>query len=149
MDDPAIGEPVNNGAYYPANYDKPHDVTMMGNFRVNHRFSVSTNVTYSTGRPITLPVARYYYMGSERVLYSDRNAHRIPDYFRGDIAMNIDGNQKVKQRTHNSWTIGFYNITGRRNAYSVYYVSENGLINGYKMSIFGSIIPYINFNIRF
>jgi len=46
-------------------------------------------------------------------------------------------------------TIGVYNLTGRRNAYSVYYVSENGRVNGYKMSIFGSIIPFINFNIRF
>jgi hypothetical protein len=28
-------------------------------------------------------------------------------------------------------------------------VSENGLVNGYKLSIFGSAIPYVNFNIRF
>jgi hypothetical protein len=149
MDDPTTGIVVNNGDYYPANYDKPHDATMIGNFRVNHRFSLSANVTYSTGRPITLPVARYNYMGSQRVLYSDRNGYRIPDYFRADFSMNIQGNHKVNQKTHNSWTIGVYNLTGRRNAYSVYYVSENGRVNGYKMSIFGSIIPFINFNIRF
>ena len=149
MDDPTTGIVVNNGAYYPANYDKPHDATMIGNFRVNHRFSISGNVTYSTGRPITLPVARYTYMNSQRVLYSERNAYRIPDYFRADFSLNIQGNHKVNQKTHNSWTIGVYNLTGRRNAYSVYYVSENGRVNGYKMSIFGSIIPFINFNIRF
>lgn len=140
---------VNNGNYYPANYDKPHDVTLTGNFRLNHRFSVSLNSTYSTGRPITLPIGRYYYAGSQRVLYSDRNAHRIPDYFRTDLSMNIEGNHKVNQRTHNSWTIGFYNLFGRKNPYSVYYVSENGLVHGYKMSIFGSIIPFVNFNINF
>ncbi|MEI9806714.1 MAG: hypothetical protein WDO16_01870 [Bacteroidota bacterium] len=78
-----------------------------GNFRINHRFSLSLNSTYSTGRPITLPVARYYYGGAERVLYSDRNQYRIPDYFRTDFSMNIDGNHKVKQKTHNSWTLGF------------------------------------------
>lgn len=149
MDDPSTGIVVNEGKYYPANYDKPHDATMVGNFRINHRFSISTNVTYSTGRPITLPVGRYYYMSSQRVVYSDRNTYRIPDYFRTDFSMNIQGNHKVHQKTHNSWTLGLYNLTGRRNAYSVYYVSENGQVNGYKMSIFGNIIPFINYNIRF
>lgn len=149
MDDPTIAEPVNGGKFYPANYDKPHDATLIGNFKVNHRFSVSLNTTYSTGRPITLPIARYYYGGAQRVLYSDRNQHRIPDYFRTDLSMNIEGNHKVNQKTHNSWTIGLYNVTGRRNAYSVYFVTENGRINGYKLSIFGSIIPFINYNIKF
>jgi hypothetical protein len=140
---------VNRGEYYPANYDKPHDVTLAGNFRVNHRFSVSVNSTYSTGRPITLPIGRYYYAGSERVLYSDRNAHRIPDYIRTDFSMNIEGNHKVHQKTHNSWTIGVYNLLGRRNPYSVYFTSENGLVKGYKLSIFGNMLPFVNFNIRF
>jgi hypothetical protein len=147
--DTTQGALVNNGNYYPANYDKPHDVTLTGNFKINHRFSVSLNGTYSTGRPITLPIGRYYYAGSQRVLYSDRNAYRIPDYIRMDMSMNIEGNHKVNQKTHNSWTIGFYNLLGRKNPYSVYYVSENGLINGYKLSIFGSVIPFVNFNIFF
>lgn len=149
MDDPNAGEIINKGMYYPSNYDKPHDVTIIGNYRFNHRFSISLNGTYSTGRPITLPIGVYYYAGSLRTLYADRNAYRIPDYFRADFSMNIEGNHKVHQLTHNSWTIGVYNLTGRKNPYSVYYVSEGGAINGYKLSIFGSAIPYINFNIRF
>jgi hypothetical protein len=149
MDDPAAGEIINKGMYYPANYDKPHDLTVIGNYRISHRFSISLNATYSTGRPITLPAGVFYYGGSARTLYADRNAYRIPDYFRSDFAMNIDGNHKVHQKTHNSWTMGIYNITGRKNPYSVYYVSENGIIRGYKLSIFGSAIPYVNYNIRF
>jgi len=147
--DTTQGAVINGGDYYPANYDKPHDVTLAGNFRVNHRFSVSLNFNYSTGRPITLPIGRYVYAGAERVLYSDRNAYRIPDYYRTDLAMNIEGNHKVHQKTHNSWTIGFYNLLGRKNPYSVYFVTENGFIHGYKLSIFGSVIPFVNFNIRF
>ncbi len=149
QDDLSVGEIINKGNFYPANYDRPHDVTMIGNYRVNHRFSLSLNATYSTGRPITLPIGVFYYAGSARTLYADRNEFRIPDYFRADFSMNIDGNHKVHQLTHNSWTIGVYNLTGRKNPYSVYYVSENGITNGYKLSIFGSAIPYINFNIRF
>lgn len=143
------GELINGGAFYPANYDKPHDVTFVGNYRFSHRFSTSLNATYSTGRPITLPIGRFQYAGSQRTLYGPRNGHRIPDYFRMDFSMNIEGNHKIHQKTHNSWTIGVYNITGRKNPYSVYYVSEGGVINGYKLSVFGSAIPFVNYNIRF
>lgn len=148
-DDPTAGQSVNNGKYYPADFDIPSNITFVGNFRVNHRFSLSLNTVYSTGRPITLPIRQYYYAGSERVLYADRNSYRIPDYFRTDFSMNIDGNHKVNQKLHNSWTIGVYNLTGRHNPYSVYFQSQNGGLSGYKLSIFGSAIPFINFNTRF
>ncbi len=149
MDDPDVGDVINGGNYYPANYDKPHDFTLVGNYRLSHRFSFSLNTTYSTGRPITIPIGRYYYEGSLRALYSDRNAHRIPDYFRMDVSMNIEPNHRLKQKLHSSWTFGFYNLLGRKNPYSVYFVSENGVINGYKLSIFGAAIPYVNLNIKF
>jgi hypothetical protein len=149
MNDTTQGTLVNRGEYYPANYDKPHDVSVAGNYRISHRYSISVNLAYSTGRPITLPIGRFDYAGGGRTLYADRNANRIPDYFRADLSMSIDGNHKVNQRFHNSWTFGFYNVTARKNPYSVYYVSENAVINGYKLSIFGTIIPYINYNIRF
>lgn len=148
-DDPEAGEIINNGAFYPANYDKPHDLTFIGNYRISHRFSISVNTNYSTGRPITLPIGRFYYDGGVRTLYADRNSYRIPDYFRTDFSMNIEGNHKVHQKTHNSWTIGVYNLTGRKNPFSVYYVSQGGAINGYKLSVFGSAIPFVNFNIKF
>jgi len=149
MDDSLAGEVINGGEYYPSNYDKPHDINIVGNLKISHRFSISSNIVYSTGRPLTLPVGRYFYAGSQRVLYSDRNADRIPNTFRIDLSMNIEGNHKVQQKTHNSWTVGVYNLTGRDNPYSVYFISENGQIKGYQLSIFGSVIPYVNFNIRF
>ncbi|HVW12977.1 MAG TPA: TonB-dependent receptor [Mucilaginibacter sp.] len=149
QDDPFAGELINNGDWYPASYDKPHDFNFNGNYRFSHRFSVSLDVTYSTGRPITLPIAKYGYGGSERVFYSDRNAYRIPDYFRTDFSMNIEGNHRVHQLTHNSWSIGVYNLTGRANAYSTFFSEQGGVINGYQLSIFAKPIPFINYNIRF
>lgn len=149
QDDPNAGELINNGSWYPASYDKPNDVNLNGNYRFSHRFSVSLDMTYSTGRPITLPIAKYEYNGSERVYYSDRNVYRIPDYFRTDLAINIEGNHKVHQLTHNSWSIGIYNLTGRANAYSTFFQEQGGAINGYQLSIFARPIPFVNYNIRF
>lgn len=149
MNDPANGALINGGRFYSANFDKPHAFNFTGNYRFKHRYNLSLNVTYSTGRPITLPVAKYEYGGSQRVYYSDRNAYRIPDYFRTDLSFNVEGNHKVNQRTHNSWTFGFYNLTGRKNAFSTFFTQESGVIRGYQLSIFASIIPFVNYNIRF
>jgi hypothetical protein len=142
-------ETVNDGTYYPSNYDKPHAVNFIGNYKFSHRFSVSLNTTYSTGRPITVPQGRYYVDGANRLFYGPRNGERIPDYFRVDLSLNIEGNHKIKKLAHSSWTLGVYNLTGRRNAYSVFFQSQNGIIRGYKLSILGSPIPTLTYNFKF
>ncbi|HXB95847.1 MAG TPA: TonB-dependent receptor [Puia sp.] len=149
QDDPLAGELINNGNYYPASFDKPHNLNFIGNFRFTHRYSLSTNVVYSTGRPITLPLAVFSLGGSAGLYYSDRNQYRIPDYFRIDLSVIIDGNHRLKQSTHNFWTFGVYNLTGRKNPYSVYFVQENGQIKGYQLSIFGTLIPFATYTIKF
>jgi outer membrane receptor protein involved in Fe transport len=149
QDDPLAGQLVNNGNYYPASYDKPNMVNFIGNYRFSHRYSVSVNMVYSTGRPITLPLAVVHTSGASTLYYSDRNQYRIPDYFRTDISVSMDGNAKATKTTHNSWSFGIYNLTGRQNAYSVYFVQENGKVKGYQLSIFGAPIPFITYTIKF
>ena len=143
------GETINEGGEYPSNYDKPHDVTVISNYRFSRRFSISMNFTYSTGRPITLPLQQYMLDGSPRLIYTDRNQARIPDYYRFDFAMNIEGNHKIRKLAHSSWSLSVYNLTGRKNAYSVFFRSEDGEIKGYKLSIFGQPVPTITYNFRF
>ncbi len=147
--DSLTGEVINNGNYYPADFDKPNNFNFIGNYRFSHRYSISANVVYSTGRPITLPLAVFNNGGAVALYYSQRNEYRIPDYFRCDLSVNIDGNHKIKQRIHNSVTFGVYNLTGRQNAYSVYFINQNGKVQGYQLSIFGTPIPFITFNMRF
>ncbi len=148
-DDPLAGETINKGAYYPTSYDKPHSVNFISNYKFSHRLSMSVNVVYSTGRPITLPIGVFYSNGAQRLVYSNRNAYRIPDYFRTDISVNLDGNHKIKQTFHNSWSFGIYNVTARKNVYSAYFVSQAGFVKGYQLSIFGTAIPFISYNFKF
>jgi hypothetical protein len=142
-------ETVNSGKYYPSSYDKPHSMNFIGNYKFSRRFNFSLNVVYSTGRPITLPLAKYELGGASRLYYSERNQFRIPDYFRTDISINIEGNHKVKKLAHSSWTFAIYNLTARQNAYSVFFTSEDGKIKGYKLSIFGRPIPTVTYNFKF
>ena len=141
---------VNGGNWYNAAYDKPHDVKMVANYKITHRVSFSVNADYSTGRPITVPAAKYDYAGEERLYYSERNSYRIPDYFRVDAALNVEPTHKLKAFTHFSFTLGVYNVTGRKNVYSVYFDTDAaGNLQGHKLCIFGAPIPYINFNFKF
>ncbi len=142
-------EKVNDGEFFPASYDKPHAFNLLSNWKFSRRFSVSGNLTYSTGRPITYPVAKYNYGGTERLTYSDRNQFRIPNYFRFDLSINLEGNHKIKKLNHSSWTFAIYNVTGRDNAYSIYFVSQDGDVKGYQLSIFAEAIPTITYNFRF
>ena len=141
---------INGGKWYAASYDKPHDAKLVANYKFTHRVSISANADYSTGRPITVPVARYEYGGGYRLYYSDRNSYRIPDYMRIDASLNIEPTHKLAAFTHFSFSIGVYNVTGRKNVYSVYFDTDaDGQIQGHKLCIFGAPIPYVNFNFKF
>jgi hypothetical protein len=139
---------INFGNPYPANYDKPHALNLVLNYKLSRRLSFSSNVVYSTGRPITYPTAIFYQDGAQITYYSNRNEYRLPDYFRLDLAINLEGNLKKHKLIHGSWSFSVYNVTGRRNAYSVYFKSEQGTIKGYKLSIFGSPIVSLSYNFK-
>jgi len=147
--DSRISLPVNKGGWYPADFDKPHEFKFIGNYKFTHRYSLSLNCEFTTGRPITLPTSKYIFAGGEYVYYSDRNKYRIPNYFRTDISFNIEPSHHLTLLTHSMVSFGIYNVTGRKNAHSVYYISEDGVLKGYKLSIFGTLIPYVSYNIKF
>ena len=141
---------INGGDWYNAPYDKPHEFKLSGIYAFTHRYSLSLNIDYSTGRPVTIPVGKYMYDGMWRLSYSDRNSYRIPDYFRMDAAINIDPGHYLKALAHASFTIGVYNITGRKNPYSIYFRTDSrGEVKGYMLSVFATQVPYVNINILF
>ncbi len=151
QNDKRISRPINNGAWYPTEYDKPHDFKFVGNYKFTRRYSLSLNMDYSTGRPTTIPAGQYYdqQLGTTQVYYTDRNSYRVPDYFRMDLSFNVEASHHLTLATHSSISFGIYNLTGRKNVYSIYYVVENRKIKGYKMSIFGVPIPFVTYNIKF
>jgi len=149
LDSKFDSEIVNNGKYFAANFDKPHDLSAVLNYKFTKRYSLSSNFLYQTGRPITYPIGTYHYGNAEYTLYSDRNKYRIPDYIRLDIGLNIEGNHKIKKLAHSFWNISVYNVLGRSNPYSVYFVTEKGQVKAYKTSIFSIPVPSITYNFKF
>ncbi len=149
LDSPFREERVNSGNYFPSNFDKPHDLSVVLNYKFTRRVSLSSNIIYQSGRPVTFPVGSYSFNQSEFVLYSNRNQFRIPDYFRIDFGLNIEGNHKIKKFAHSFWSISVYNILGRKNPYSIFFISQDGEVQGLQSTIFGIPVPSISYNFKF
>ncbi|MDJ1469587.1 TonB-dependent receptor [Cytophagaceae bacterium DM2B3-1] len=142
-------EQVNEGDWYPANYDKPHTFNLVLNYQLKKRIGFSMNYTYSTGRPVTYPESKFAYGGIIIPDYGLRNQRRIPDYHRLDVAVNIDSGYRKKKKVDKSWTFAVYNLYSRNNAYSVFFKQEGGSANAYKLSIFGAAFPSLTYNFKF
>jgi len=148
IDSPIPGESINKGKPYPSNFDRPHNLTLVANLKMNRRLSFSANLVYMTGRPVTYPISVYYLNDLQYIYYSSRNSYRIPDYFRLDFSINMEGNLKKRKLFHSYWMLNIYNLTGRKNAYSVYFQSDEGKIDGYKLSIFGQPVVTLSWNLK-
>ena len=128
---------INQGETYPANFDIPHVFNGVATYHFSRRITLSSIITYQTGKPVTYPVNIYYVDGVPTIDYSNRNAYRIPAYFRTDISLTLEGNLRKDKFIHSSFAFNLYNVTGRENAYSVYFKTENGKIYSYKYSVIG------------
>ena len=145
-----VEETINRGEYFPSNFDKPHDFSLITNYKINRRFSTSLNVVFSSGRPVTYPTAKYTLSNREIVHFGDRNEFRIPNYFRVDLGINVEPSHRKNNLLYTYWSFSIYNLLGRNNAYSVFFRSdENGDIQGYQLSVLASPIPSLTYNIIF
>lgn len=142
-------EEINNGSFFPSNFDKPHDASLILNYKFSQRLSFSSNFVYQTGRPVTLPVGNFEFNNSEFVLYSNRNQIRIPDFYRLDVGLNLEGNHKKNKKIHSFWSLSIYNVLGRNNPYSVFFQNDEGSIKALQSSIFAVPIPSLSYNISF
>ena len=131
---------INEGKVYPANFDIPHAFNTVLNYHYRRRVTISSIITYQTGRPITYPTLVYYIDDIAYTDYSDRNKYRIPNYFRTDLSLTIEGNLRRNKIIHSSFMFSVYNLTGRKNPYSVYSKNIDGNIKSFKYSVIG--VPF-------
>ena len=142
-------EQINQGNWYPSNYDKPNNVNLVLNKKMPHHGALSFIVNYASGRPMTAIETSYIVNGVVLQVYSNRNRYRIPDYFRIDFSVTI-GN--VINKLDDSLTFSLYNLLGRQNAYSIFYERPSpdyAIPKPYKLSVLGSAFPSFTYNFSF
>ncbi|MFT4031461.1 MAG: TonB-dependent receptor [Siphonobacter sp.] len=140
---------INNGNWYKANYDRPHNFNTTLNINQGKYNSFSFNFVYSTGRPYTSPSGTILYQGQEYPFYTDRNEDRLPAYHRLDFSWYIHNPTMKNKRWVGTWAFTVYNLYARKNAYSVFYRTEDNVTNSYKLVIFGAPIVSLAYNFKF
>jgi hypothetical protein len=136
---------INNGKYYPSNFDKTHDLSITGIYEANLTWSFGANFIYTSGRPITYPKSRYEYGDIVVTQYEDRNSDRLPAYHRIDISATLHN------KWRGDWVFSLYNVYNRQNASSITFRQNEDnptITEAVRTTIFG-IIPSITYNFNF
>ena len=141
---------INNGKYYPARQDRTHDLSLVGIYQLNKRWTFSATFIYGTGNAVTYPTGKYEIGGLTTYSYSERNGYRLPSNNRLDIGATLEGKQHKKY--HSSWTFGIYNVYAHRDPYTVTFRDSKTVPNtteAVETSIFATRIPSVTWNFKF
>ena len=158
---------LNEGKVFAAKYDRRHDLSIVGTYKLNERWTFSTAFIYATGNTLTLPTS--WYIQEQNLLYNygARNSTRMAPYHRLDIsatlyskptkkhtdpATNIEVD--VKKKFRSNWAFSIYNIYNRANPFFLFVDNDGSFANGdvkitvKQVSLF-PIIPSVTWNFEF
>ena len=146
----AGGLGINNGNWYSTPWDRTHDISFTGSYKLNDKWRFSSNFAFQTGRPVTYPNGQFQYNGLSIPTYSERNADRLPAYHRLDVSATLTPWKNKGRKWQGEWVFGIYNIYNRRNAASITFGQNetSGLNEATRTAIFG-IIPSVTYNFKF
>lgn len=140
---------INNAQWYNAKQDRLHDLSIVGVYSLNPRWTLSGTFIYTTGNAVTYPTGKYMLNDMVVYQYGKRNADRMPATHRLDFSATYE--RLSKKRFQSSWSFGLYNVYGRRNPYSIAF-KENATnpqkIDAVQTSLF-QWIPSVTYNFKF
>jgi len=146
-------EDIENGRTYPAVFDRTHDISVVGSYRVNDRWDVSGVFVYGTGRAFTPIESLYLIENKLSVEYGPRNSARFPAYHRMDLSATFTPKPDSEKSFKSYWTFSIYNTYNRFNPFFSYTAFDNDPLSGnasaqaYQVSLF-PIIPSITWNFK-
>jgi hypothetical protein len=158
---------INHGEIYPAKYDRRHDLSVVGMYQFNDRWTISGSFIYATGNTLTLPTS--WYVQDQKLLfnYGARNSTRMAPYHRLDISATwydkayktktdpATGKEvEVKKKLRNNVAISVYNVYSRANPFFLFVDNDGDFLNGdFKLTVkqvsLFPIIPSVTWNFEF
>ncbi|MBB6501529.1 TonB-dependent receptor [Pedobacter cryoconitis] len=140
---------INDGDWYAARQDRTHDISIVGMYEVNKKWSLSATFVYYTGNAVSFPTGKYYTDNQVVYLYTKRNAYRMPAYHRLDLSATC----KLKERKNFSSELAFgiYNAYGHENAYAITFrdnPDDRSRTQAVQTSLF-RFVPSISYNFKF
>ena len=139
---------------FPSPYDRRHDLSVVGSYRLNNRWSFSATFVYGTGAPTTIPTRRFLAEGTVHNVYSKRNGYRLEDYHRLDLSATIRAKNYQQKEFKSEWIFSIYNVYNHKNPFFIFFENKGNLLSGNfrskakKVALF-PIIPSVKWNFHF
>ncbi|MCG8578409.1 MAG: TonB-dependent receptor [Bacteroidales bacterium] len=149
---------VNNGAWFPADFDIRHDINWAGTYLLRNddkgKNRMTINYAINSGSPLTMPTQsiriqmpifdyeQYWFNFGSLDYYERTNNARQNWYHRLDIGYHMEKN---KNRGSRIWNIGLINCYNQQNPYA-YFRGNDGV---FKQIVLFPLMPYVSFRRKF
>jgi len=143
---------LNEGKLFPAKYDRRHNLSIVANYKITKRVSLSAVWVYMSGARFTPQVGAYPMLNSSLTgielmpVYTSRNAVSMSPNHRLDVNLTIKC--KNKHRWKGEWQIGAYNVYNSITPYQIYFKADDTGKKYMQRGIFG-FIPSVAYNFEF
>jgi hypothetical protein len=154
-------------AKFPAKYDRRHDLTLVGTYELNKRWTFGFSFIYASGNTLTLPNSWYFNNQDLLFNYGPRNSTRMAPYHRLDLSAtwyDKPTKTKIDQKTgekievvkkfRQNVAFSIYNVYNRANPYFLYIDNDGNITsNDFKISVkqvsLFPILPSVTWNFEF
>lgn len=143
---------INNGHWFSDKFDRRHNLALVGEYKINDRWSTSASFIYATGNCLNLPAGRMWVMGTIMNDYDGYNSFRMPPYHRLDISATYRLQTKVFKASELDFSV--INVYDRANPYFLFYKVTQGSdaydvkISAQQVSLF-PLLPSIGWRVKF
>ena len=119
---------LNYGKPFPYTYDKRHNISVVGTYDFNKKWTFAADWVFTSGGAYTLPLGKIpVFEGGSLydIFYSDygeRNNYRYRAYHRLDVSFIRHNRERTLfgKKFTSEWVFGVYNLYNRMNPYFVY-----------------------------
>jgi hypothetical protein len=161
---------LNFGKKFYARYDRRHDISLVGTYRIKKNITLSGTWVYGTGNAVSMPTSVYYAPDHHNLFpelqpesgsgisnfnmynvndYSQKNNYRMAPYHRLDLGIQFHKQKKWGERI---WELSVYNAYSRKNPffYRFRYTSTSGGSSAIleQVSLF-PVIPSLTYSFKF
>lgn len=146
---------VQNGMarFYPPKYDRVHDLTLLGTYRLSDRWTANAVFSYGTGQAYTEPLGRTQYANipfstndNDTFVIGRVNASRLPATHRLDISFSRFGT--FFGRGEAEWKLQIINVYSRRNIWFYNYDFQENPIKKEAVPLL-PILPAFSYTVNF
>lgn len=150
-------EELNNGKPFYPRFDRRHDLSLVLQYQLSPKITLSANWVYASGNALTVPQGFYYglnnFGNSDNVYLNglaylgSRNSFRADAYHRLDLGIEFHKQKKWGERI---WEISIVNAYNRKNPYYYFLnTSNSGRITSLGKSSLLPILPSVSYHFKF